>query len=110
MFSINDSNEQDFTELYQKAYYLYGEEAYKQIAGQAVLPEPLFVREEQAEDNKRNDFIKHSLLLPGAGFGILRKDNSKAVLKFGTHGGYHGHFDRLSLVSFFQENITFHNY
>ena len=109
LFSINDSNEQDFTELYQKAYYLYGEEAYKQIAGQAVLPEPLFVREEQAEDNKRNDFIKHSLLLPGAGFGILRKDNSQAVLKFGTHGGYHGHFDRLSLASFFQENRTFHN-
>ena len=110
LFSINDSNEQDFTELYQKAYYLYKEEAYKKIADKAAMPEVLFVREEtQFWENETKEYKNHSLLLTGAGFGILRQGNCQAVLKFGTHGGYHGHFDRLSLASFFQDNKTFHN-
>lgn len=121
MFSVNDSNEQDFTGLYGKAYYLYGDGEYKEIAARAKEPELLFVREQ--------DFLKglgkvgdggvlcrremqkggNSLLLTGAGFGVLRDRECQAVLKFGVHGGYHGHFDRLSLASFFKEGKTFHN-
>lgn len=33
LFSINDSNEQDFTKLYQKAYYLYGEKNCRKSRG-----------------------------------------------------------------------------
>ena len=33
----------------------------------------------------------------------------QAVLKFGSHGGYHGHYDRLSLLSFLKGGKTFHN-
>ncbi len=102
MFSVNDSNEQDFTGLYQKAYYLYGDEAYKEIAGHATVQEVLFVRREKRKK-------EGSMLLSGAGFGILREDACQAVLKFGVHGGYHGHFDRLSLASFFSGDKTFHN-
>ena len=119
MFSVNDSNEQDFTRLYQRAYYLYGEEVYREIAGQAAAAEVLFVREEEngcaeKEDGRAGTKSvcppwKKSVLLSGAGFGILREDGCQAVLKFGGHGGYHGHFDRLSLASFFQGDKTFHN-
>ncbi|MFG6327155.1 MAG: heparinase II/III family protein [Lachnospiraceae bacterium] len=105
MFSINDSNEQNFTQLYQKAYYLYKEPLYKKIGDLAANPELFFVLEEDYSFEPG----KHSVLLTAAGFGILRDDKSQAVLKTGGHGGYHGHFDRLSLASYFKDNMTFHN-
>lgn len=104
MFSVNDSNEQDFTELYKRAYYLYEEPLYKEIAELSPEPETLLVPEKEAYELGRG-----SLLLSGAGMGILRAGNSQAVLKFGGHGGYHGHYDRLSLASFLKDNRTFHN-
>lgn len=105
MFSVNDSNEQSFTELYKKAYYLYKDPLYKQIGELSPVLETLLVPEEEEE------YIlgETSLLLSGAGFGILRDKTTQAVLKFGGHGGYHGHYDRLSLASFFKDNQTFHN-
>ena len=105
LFSVNDSNEQNFAELYQKVYYLYKEPLYKQIGDLAALPETLLVTEK--EDTF--ELGKTSLLLPAAGFGILRNKTAQAVLKFGGHGGYHGHYDRLSLASFIKDDMTFHN-
>ncbi|MCM1231982.1 MAG: heparinase II/III-family protein [Ruminococcus flavefaciens] len=105
MFSINDSNELFFSELYKKAYYLYGEPLYKRIADLSEIPETLFVPEEK----EIPEIGKRSVLLNGAGLGILRDGRSQAVLKFGSHGGYHGHYDRLSFVSFIKENQTFYN-
>lgn len=104
LFSMNDSNEQDFSELYQKVYYLYREPLYGKIAALSHCPETLLVPEE-----KTAEWGKGSLLLPGAGLGILRDGSCQAVLKFGGHGGYHGHYDRLSLASFLKGNQTFHN-
>lgn len=107
MLSVNDSNEQDMTKLYQKAYYLYGDPLYRQIGSLAAAPETLLVREEA----ENYELGKKSLLLSGAGFGILREEDSlvQAVLKFGSHGGYHGHYDRLSLLSYLKDGKTFHN-
>lgn len=111
LFSMNDSNEQDFTGLYQKAYYLYGDPVYGNIARMCQTPDPLLVREDikaLGQGDLSGD-VPSSLLLPGAGFGVLREGSCQAVLKFGGHGGYHGHFDRLSLASFLQNGRTFHN-
>lgn len=105
LFSVNDSNEQVFTELYKKAYYLYQEPCYQRIAALSDVVEPLFV----PEDRDTTWPVRQSALLEGAGFGILRERDCQAVLKFGTHGGYHGHYDRLSLASFIKDNQTFHN-
>lgn len=105
LFSVNDSNEQNFAELFQRAYYLYGDPVYKRIGDLAAWPETLLVPEEKAAF----ELGKPSLLMPAAGFGILRDKGVQAVLKFGGHGGYHGHFDRLSLVSYIKEDTTFHN-
>lgn len=107
LFSINDSNEQDFAPLYQKAYYLYGDPLYRQIGNLAKEPEILLVRQER----KGYEPGRSSELMRGAGFGILRGADGgcQAVLKFGVHGGYHGHYDRLSLASFFKDGRTFHN-
>lgn len=108
LFSVNDSNEQDFTGLYQKAFYLYGDPLYGKIARMCQRPDPLLVREE-AESSSVQETGAFSLLFPGGGLGVLREGSSQAVLKFGGHGGYHGHFDRLSLASFLQDGRTFHN-
>lgn len=107
LFSVNDSNEQNLAVLYQRAYYLYGEPLYKQIGDLAERPETLLVPEDELE----SALGKPSLLMPAAGFGILRDGEAQAVLKFGGHGGYHGHYDRLSLVSYIntRDNTTFHN-
>lgn len=104
LFSINDSNEHSMAKLYKKAYYLYEEPLYQRIAEASGTPEILFVPE-------REEYTlgEPSILLEGAGFGILRSEGSQAVLKFGGHGGYHGHFDRLSLASFIKDHQTFHN-
>ncbi len=142
LMSVNDSNEQDMTKLYQKAYYLYGDPLYGKIGSLAATPETLLLREE----TEAYEPGKGSLLLSGAGFGILREKVAEtavcgmnpqagenggsrraperkaperkalqggspvqAVLKFGSHGGYHGHYDRLSLLSFLKGGKTFHN-
>jgi hypothetical protein len=43
-----------------------------------------------------------SLIFPDAGFAVLRagtgKDTSYLALKFGPHGGWHGHYDKLGNV------------
>jgi len=111
MLSVNDSNEQDFRELYRKAYYLYREPLYKEIACLSEKPELLFVPEEDKENTNQwaGEFGRESVLLEGAGLCLLRDGTAQAVLKFGVHGGYHGHYDRLSLASFLKENQTFHN-
>lgn len=105
MFSLNDSNEQCFTELYKKAYYLYRVPLYKEIADLSDTPEVLFVPKEDTGFGLGEE----SVLLKAAGLGILREKESQAVLKFGGHGGYHGHFDRLSLASFIRDGQTFGN-
>lgn len=105
MLSVNDSNEQDFRKLYQRGYYLYREPLYKKIADLALMPELLFVPEEK-EDYELGE---SSVLLEGGGLCLLRDETAQAVLKFGGHGGYHGHYDRLSLASFMKDNQTFHN-
>jgi len=41
-----------------------------------------------------------SALLEDAGFAVLRQGNLAAAMRFGRHGGGHGHPDKLNLVTF----------
>ncbi len=54
-----------------------------------------------------------SYLAKGAGYAILRRKSGgrqiQAVVKYGQHGGYHGHFDRISLLSVICDNQSFYN-
>lgn len=43
---------------------------------------------------------KHSVLLADAGFAVLRSPQMTAAVRFGRHGGGHGHPDKLNLVTF----------
>ena len=109
MFSANDSNEQSMIPIMEKAYYLYKDPAYKEIAQLAENPDLLYGLHmvEQPEDVSLKSYLN-----TGNGYAVLREKKEgfvQAVLKYGQHGGYHGHFDRLSLVSYIRDDQTFHN-
>jgi oligo-alginate lyase len=41
-----------------------------------------------------------SVLLPAAGVAVLRSGGNAAAIRFGLHGGSHGHYDKLNLVTY----------
>lgn len=110
LFSANDSNEHDFSAVFQLAYYLYRDPAYLSVARRATKTNLLFglhMLPLGAAENTEGGYINY-----GNGFAILRETGEspvQAVLKFGQHGGYHGHYDRLSLMSLMRGGTTFHN-
>lgn len=123
LFSANDSNEQDYIAVMEAAYYLYRDSRYQTVTKLAKIPDLLYGKHMIGEP----EFVlgQKSVLNTGYGFAVLRdlavrhrvavNDENpaaqmvQAVLKFGQHGGYHGHFDRLSLVSLIRGNRNFHN-
>ncbi|MDF7799250.1 hypothetical protein P4C99_07225 [Pontiellaceae bacterium B1224] len=88
---------------FDMAYYLWQDPAYVPllkklrkrdlIYGAAELPD---VEEQLGQDSYVNDNV---------GFAVLRSnaedpaDRYQVVQRYGTHGGYHGHFDKTSLLS-----------
>ena len=108
LFSVCDSNEQNLIPLMELGYYLYRDPAYLKLFSETQAGNLLFGRHMLDEkEAKWGSYINE-----GNGFAILREEKAKglqAVLKFGQHGGYHGHYDRLSLVSLIRDNKTFHN-
>lgn len=110
LFSANDSNEKNLVQTMELAYYLYRDEDYLQIAGLEGHRDILYGR--HMLENASYEAGRRSHLNTGNGFAVLREQAdgcSQAVMKFGQHGGYHGHYDRLSLVSLIKDNRTFHN-
>ena len=110
LFSANDSNEHNFCHAMQLAYYLYHDPAYLPVAEKAARPDLLFGLHMTPLGVTRKRQGLH--INTGNGFAVLREQTAhpvQAVLKFGQHGGYHGHFDRLSLLSVLRDGTTFHN-
>lgn len=110
LFSANDSNEKDMISIMEMAYYLYRDKNYLSIAQLHGHGDLLYGKHMLAEEAYVPG-VK-SCLNTGNGFAVLRENQngcSQVVMKYGQHGGYHGHYDRLSLVSFIRENQTFHN-
>lgn len=110
LFSANDSNEHNFCRVMQLAYYLYHDPAYLPVAEKSSHPDLLFGLHMTPLGVTKKQQGLH--LNTGNGFAVLREQTAhpvQAVLKFGQHGGYHGHFDRLSLLSVMRDGTTFHN-
>jgi hypothetical protein len=101
--AFNDSAEDDLYKhraLYETAYTATGDPLFAAIAGHGggrggpteaflfgvpVLPEAAMPP-------------AHSRVFPEAGYAVLRSpnDNMMEIMKFGPHGGVHGHFDKLN--------------
>lgn len=113
MFSSNDSNEHMFGDAFDRGYYLYGEKRYLSVVTEKKRDLLYGDFSLCLKDYRHYPESKEAYLSSGVGYGILRQEEGKhkvqAVLKYGPHGGYHGHFDRMSLVSVISNNKIFHN-
>lgn len=116
LLSANDSNEKDLVPVMEKAYYLYHDRRYLTIIESSEHRDLLFGRHMAEVESLPSDCP--SINNAGNGFAVLRAKAGddeghqgfvQAVLKYGQHGGYHGHYDRLSLLSLIKDNRTFHN-
>mgnify|MGYP000028039335 FL=1 len=114
IFGINDATEREVGgDSFEMAYYAFRDLRYA-----------AFIR----MTPKRNDLIYGVPELPdaepvevrgayadNAGALMLRstqkdaREKIQAVLKYGTHGGYHGHFDRTGLLSLMRYGRSFYN-
>ncbi|MBI4891701.1 MAG: heparinase II/III family protein [Acidobacteria bacterium] len=102
--AFNDSKEVNlygYDTLYEYAYARYGEQQYAAVLGRRTrgLNALLFGAEEAppvAIEGLR------SAALPESGYVILRapEGDHTVAMKYGPHGGGHGHYDKLNFVSF----------
>ena len=114
----NDSGRHRPYDVFEQAYSHYRDPKYAWVASKGER-QSYFSKDDAAPAAWRQllygveslpevvDPRSTSALLPNAGLGVLRSqtparepaEQITAVLKFGTHGGWHGHFDRVSLLA-----------
>jgi len=98
-------NLRNYSRLYESAYAHWGDPLFAAVAGSRArgrdallfgLPD-LPAGEAPALE---------SSVFPESGYAVLRASNDHAViLKYGPHGGGHGHYDKLNFVSYFNGGI-----
>lgn len=120
LFASNDSGEKDLALSREAAaglelaYYLYRDPDYIPILRNAKTRDLLYGVPDLPDSDSK--FWAKSFCQENSGFAVLRsqgedlqpQDRIQAVLKFGTHGGYHGHFDRASLLSLMRCGRSFY--
>jgi hypothetical protein len=113
MFANNDSKEERFTsDAYEIAYFVYRDPIYASIIKQVGKRDLLYGVAELPEDTP--ELGQGSACSDNAGQVMLRskqeepRERIQGVLKFGTHGGYHGHFDRIALNSLMRYGRSFY--
>ncbi|MFB9057298.1 hypothetical protein ACFFU9_11170 [Mariniflexile ostreae] len=105
--STNDSNLKEPNEFYEFAYRAYKIDDLAWVINKTERDSWVSLLYGVPELPKVEDPRTESSFLPNVGLVALRsqpktnnpKDQIQAYLKYGTHGGWHGHFDRASLVA-----------
>jgi hypothetical protein len=116
LFGINDSTEMKLVGItpnrscprYDLAYYLYGKQEYARIIRRLEPKERdlLFGPEVLEEVEDKTDTLI-SCYSDNAGVAVLRskkggrldREQIQVGLKYGSHGGAHGHYDRVSMTN-----------
>ncbi len=116
IFAVNDAKESYVTgEPYELAYYLYGDPEYAAVLNRGTKRNLLYgVPELPKVESKK---ATQSAFADNMGIVQLRsqtkdrdqREQIQAVLHYGTHGGYHGHYDRVSLLSMMRYGRSFFN-
>ncbi len=122
MFGVNDSAEKRITgahlfSTYDLAYRYYGDPAYLAIIKNDPVADPIFGIGELPEGEKGSEPYRESAYSDNIGLLMLRsrcrdreaKDEIQAVLRYGSHGFAHGHFDRTELLSLMRSGISVYN-
>jgi hypothetical protein len=114
MFANNDSLENKFKEnYYEIAYHVYRDPIHAAIIKNLDKRDLLYGVVDLPEDTP--EMGKGSAFCDNAGQSMLRstqdepRERIQAVLKYGSHGGYHGHFDRTALNSMMRYGRSFYN-
>lgn len=126
VFGINDSAESKLLGIsergyldgrYDLAYYLFRQPEYGDIVlGCKLEDRDLLYAVPEIEASASKPYLQ-SAYADTAGVAVLRsqtqgrepKDQIQAVVKYGIHGGAHGHYDRVSLLSIMRYGRSFYN-
>lgn len=116
MFGMGDGHEEKVGgSKFETAYYAYRDPAYAAILKQSDERDLLYgIPDLPADTPKPYTLSGHS---DNAGIAVLRsqtpgrepREQIQISHKYGTHGSYHGHFDRLSLNSLERYGRSFYN-
>jgi hypothetical protein len=116
MLAVNDAQETLVAgESYELAYYLYHDPEYAAIIKRGGKRDLLYGVPELPETKSTAD--KLSAYADNIGIVNLRsqtenrhqREQIQAYMHYGTHGGYHGHFDRASLLGIMRYGRSFFN-
>lgn len=116
MFGMGDGHEQFVAGgQFEMAYFAFRDPDYASVLKQSKQRDLIYGVPELPENTPKLYAVSgHS---DNAGIAVLRsqtegreqKDQIQAAVKYGTHGGYHGHFDRASLLSLMRYGRSFWN-
>lgn len=116
IFGTNDSGERLISgNLYELAYYANRDPKYAAMIKYSDQRDLLWSVPELPIETPQ--LFRTSADSHNAGITVLRSQTQnrpqrqqiQAVLKYGTHGGFHGHFDRASLLSVMRYGRSFYN-
>lgn len=116
MFGMGDGHEQILSgEQFELAYFVFRDPRYASVLKRSDKRSLIYGVPELPEDTP--ELYKKSGASDNAGVAVLRsqtkgrdqREQIQVALKYGTHGGYHGHFDRISLLSLMRYGRSFYN-
>ncbi len=116
MFGMGDGHEALVGgNAFELAYFVFRDPNYAAVIKQSGQRNLIYGVPELPEETPRlYSLSSHS---DNAGIAVLRsqakgrepKEQIQAALKYGTHGSYHGHFDKVSLLSLMRNGRSFWN-
>jgi len=120
LFGISDSDEKKlegvhFGSTFDLAYTYYKDPEYIPVINQNDRPDPIFGHGELPEHEAR--YTKSNAYADNIGIAMLRsqtggreqREQIQAVVRYGSHGYAHGHFDRTGLLSVMRYGRSFYN-
>ncbi|MCD8056740.1 MAG: hypothetical protein LUE25_08580 [Clostridiales bacterium] len=118
LFGINDSAERrpepaHFGSTYELAYHYYRDPAYIGVIEALGSPDPIFGEAEYPEGvalgGARGAYSDNIGIVMLRGGQSDPRERIQAVLRCGSHGYAHGHFDRTELLSLMRYGRSFYN-
>jgi hypothetical protein len=120
LFGISDSDEKKlegvhFGSTFDLAYHYYKDPEYIPVMNRNVRADPIFGHGELPE--YESAYVKSNACADNVGIAMLRsqtpdreqKEQIQAVIRYGSHGYAHGHFDRTGLLSVMRYGRSFYN-
>jgi hypothetical protein len=116
LFGVNDAKEDKVTgKPFELAYYLYSDPEYAAVINRGDSRDLLYgvpdLPEVTSEKMKLSAYADNigAVQLRSQTKGRERREQIQAVLHYGSHGGHHGHFDRLNFISMMRYGRSFYN-